>query len=134
MGALHQCDFMHFDVGILRRDWLEGSQYTGVHTIHGRRVLGWTKADFIDYYADAQDCTPVRWYFHSMNTSFDTLTYAEGEAVPDGNFFKPPLYCPNRTSTLLSADKEQKLDPDSKNGSGGTDSSQSSGLATMLLF
>eukprot|EP00747_Dinoflagellata_sp_TGD_P209416 gnl/TRDRNA2_/TRDRNA2_82813_c0_seq1.p1 gnl/TRDRNA2_/TRDRNA2_82813_c0~~gnl/TRDRNA2_/TRDRNA2_82813_c0_seq1.p1 ORF type:complete len:241 (-),score=28.98 gnl/TRDRNA2_/TRDRNA2_82813_c0_seq1:53-775(-) len=103
--ANKQCSFIHFAVGILRRDWLDGANYTGVSVINGRHVLGWTKADFIDYYADADDCTPVRWYFHGMKASFDTISYLEGEMVPDVSFFEPPSYCPNRTTELPAVDQ-----------------------------
>merc|ERR1712217_244961 len=86
-------------VGILQPNWLEGANFTGFGTLHGRRGLGYTKADFIDYWADASDCTPVRWFFHSMQANFDTVGFFEGEVVPDESFFNPPAYCPNRTSS-----------------------------------
>ena len=33
-----------------------------------------SEADFIDYYADAEDCTPASWYFHSMKDLFISLS------------------------------------------------------------
>lgn len=95
--ALRQCKFSELSIGVLRPDWLDGAAYLGESVVRGKRVQGWTKADFIDYYASAEDCTPVRWFFHKMNASFDTLTYSEGAAVPDASFFKAPAYCPNRS-------------------------------------
>ena len=50
---------MSFPVGILRPDWLSNATFLGRSTRNGRPVLGWTKADFIDYYADPSTCEPV---------------------------------------------------------------------------
>ena len=58
-------------------------------------LVGWTKADFIDYYADAESCEPVSWYFHTMKARFDTLEYTPDATVPDKTFFVPPAYCLN---------------------------------------
>jgi len=88
---------MSFPVGILHRDWLKDANFTGYSTIHGRKVLGYTKLDFIDYWADAEDCTPVRWTFHAGPGRFDTVGYYEDEEVPDESFFKPPSYCPHHS-------------------------------------
>ena len=50
---------MSFPVGILRPDWLSNATFLGRSIRNGRPVLGWTKADFIDYYADPSTCEPV---------------------------------------------------------------------------
>merc|ERR1712151_792099 len=99
--TVRKCKFIGFPVGVLRQDWLANATFLGSSWRAGRPVLGWTKADFIDFYADADDCSPVSWYFHGMQTSFDTLEYFEGEAVPDVDFFKPPDYCSNKTEDRL---------------------------------
>eukprot|EP00415_Alexandrium_ostenfeldii_P004551 UN4551 len=101
------CKYLHFAVGILRPDWLSGANYTGKKVINGRTVHGWTKADFIDYYADVSDCSPVSWTFHTMKATFDTVSFLEGEYVPDGSFFVPPPYCPNRTGHGLDGERER---------------------------
>jgi hypothetical protein len=67
--------------------------FLGASTFLGRAVVGWTKADFIDYYADAETCEPVSWYFHSMKARFDTLAWVPGRTVPDASYFEPPAYC-----------------------------------------
>jgi len=103
------CKYIHFPVGILRPDWLSGANYTGKSVVNGRTVLGWTKVDFIDYYADASDCTPVRWVFHTMQATFDTLSFLEGEQVPDGSFFVPPSYCPNRTGQEVASGLQRTI-------------------------
>merc|ERR1719336_3069480 len=61
------CMRMRFPVGILKPDWLvDNSTCLGESEVNGRKVIGWTKVDFIDYYADAEDGSPVSWYFHTM--------------------------------------------------------------------
>ena len=87
------CAPMRFDVGILRPDWLSNATSLGARTVNGRECLGWTKADFIDYYADAVTCEPVSWYFHSMKARFDTIFWAPELRVPDDAYFVPPVYC-----------------------------------------
>ena len=49
---LRSCQTMSFPVGILRPDWLANATCMGPRTVLGRKTIGWTKADFIDYYAD----------------------------------------------------------------------------------
>lgn len=98
-----KCTHIHFDVGILTRDWLLGATSLGSSLINGTKVWGWSKADFIDYHVDAEDCiTPVSWYFHGMKTTFVTLKFSEGEVVPDKSFFTPPSFCPNITASSSS--------------------------------
>lgn len=81
-----------FPVGILRKDWLAESEFLGERTFLGKKVLVWTKADFIDYYADAETCDPVSWYFHTMKARFDTIYYAPNATAPP-HFFDPPMEC-----------------------------------------
>mmetsp|Transcript_33417 Transcript_33417/g.76349 ORF Transcript_33417/g.76349 Transcript_33417/m.76349 type:complete len:208 (+) Transcript_33417:48-671(+) len=92
-----ECNHMEFPVGLLTRDWLRNATSLGVSEVQGRKVVGWTKADFIDYYADFEDCHPVSWHFHTMAASFHTQTWMDGAAVEDESYFQPPVYCPNRT-------------------------------------
>mmetsp|Transcript_36701 Transcript_36701/g.117911 ORF Transcript_36701/g.117911 Transcript_36701/m.117911 type:complete len:191 (-) Transcript_36701:2960-3532(-) len=87
------CKPMEFPVGILRTDWLANATALGPSVVNGRDVLGFTKVDFIDYYADAQTCEPVRWYFHTMKARFDSIYWAPGLAAPDASWFTPPEYC-----------------------------------------
>jgi len=88
-----QCKSMDFPVGILLPNWLVNATCLGEVTMNGRRTIGWTKEDFIDYYADAVTDEPVSWYFHTMKARFDTLFYGPGQQVPSESFFKPPNYC-----------------------------------------
>lgn len=57
-----------------------------------RLVCGWTKADFIDYYADASTGLPDSWYFHTMKANFYVLNYTETDNI-DPALFVPPGYC-----------------------------------------
>jgi len=118
-----KCTPVHFPVGILRRNWLEGASPLGPEpstwrrsttTLHGitntttannRVVCGWTKLDFIDYYADAETGIPDSWYFYTMRASFRVLDYyttasvnannSDGDehAAIDPALFVPPDYC-----------------------------------------
>lgn len=87
------CTPMSMPVGILRPDWLANATSLGRTQFNGRDVVAFTKADFIDYYADAATCAPVSWYFHSMKARFDTIFWSPGLAVPDSSYFDPPSYC-----------------------------------------
>lgn len=100
--AKRTCQPQKFHVGILRRDWLANGTFLGRRIINGRPCLAWTKVDFIDYYADAETCAPVSWYFHSMRARFDTIYWAPGVAAPEGTF-APPAYCLGRPSVPAAA-------------------------------
>ena len=58
-----------------------------------RRVCGWTKADFVDYYADKETGEPSSWYFHSQRASWNVLYYSPDTAVRNTDWFRPPEYC-----------------------------------------
>mmetsp|Transcript_23591 Transcript_23591/g.30678 ORF Transcript_23591/g.30678 Transcript_23591/m.30678 type:complete len:191 (+) Transcript_23591:3-575(+) len=93
-----KCTGMKFPVGILRPNWLENATFVKNSTFLGKPVNIWTKADFIDYYADAETCDPVSWYFHSMQARFDTIYYAINNTIPDSSYFEPPTFCPSSLS------------------------------------
>lgn len=46
------CKTLHFDVGILTPDWLKDSHYLGQTATDNFVTNVWTKAKFINYYAD----------------------------------------------------------------------------------
>jgi hypothetical protein len=97
--ARQVCQPFQFPVGILEPTWLANATCLGESTVMGRQTVGWTKVDFIDYYADAETGEPVRWYFHGMKARFDTIYYAPGQQVPAASYFEPPAYCGNTTTT-----------------------------------
>jgi hypothetical protein len=89
------CQKVDFPVGILRPNWLEGATPLGPSKSwdgSGRQVCGWTKVDFIDYYADAATGGPDSWYFHTMKATFQTIDYKENPSI-DPALFVPPDYC-----------------------------------------
>mmetsp|Transcript_40835 Transcript_40835/g.75561 ORF Transcript_40835/g.75561 Transcript_40835/m.75561 type:complete len:279 (-) Transcript_40835:428-1264(-) len=90
-----KCTTIQFPVGVLRTDWLRDAQPLGENLAWdgARRVCGWTKLDFIDYYADYETGEPTGWYFHTMKASFNVLYYAPGESVRDKAWFIPPEFC-----------------------------------------
>ncbi|KAM7263419.1 hypothetical protein ACFE04_001102 [Oxalis oulophora] len=47
-----ECSALHFSVGILRPNWLDGATYLGQERIDGFLCNVWTKVDFIWYYDD----------------------------------------------------------------------------------
>ena len=87
------CQPMRFPVGILKPNWLANATCLGEVMVLGRKTVGWTKEDFITYYADAVSDDPVSWYFHTMQARFDTIYYAPGAQVPSDDYFLPPSYC-----------------------------------------
>lgn len=87
------CMPMRFPVGILRPDWLANATFLGPSQVQGRAVVGWTKVDFIDYFADPVTCEPVSWYFHTMKAAFNTVLYVPHRLVPSTDWFSPPSYC-----------------------------------------
>jgi hypothetical protein len=91
--SMQTCKAMDFPVGILRRDWLKDAEPLGeVRDKDGGTSCGWTKADFIDYYADKETGYPTSWYFHTMKATFQVLYYQE-DADIDPSLFVPPDYC-----------------------------------------
>mmetsp|Transcript_4514 Transcript_4514/g.6591 ORF Transcript_4514/g.6591 Transcript_4514/m.6591 type:complete len:163 (+) Transcript_4514:18-506(+) len=63
--ATRECREKSFPVGILRPDWLNGSEPIGESTgWNGRTVCGWTKGpEFINYYEDKHTREPNSWFF-----------------------------------------------------------------------
>jgi hypothetical protein len=84
---------MQFPVGILSRDWLANATFLGRKQVQGRAAVAWTKADFIDYYADPITCDPISWYFHTMKAEFRTVLYIANRSVPSLDWFRPPQFC-----------------------------------------
>ncbi|KAH9292502.1 hypothetical protein KI387_001872, partial [Taxus chinensis] len=58
-----ECRKMHFEVGILRPDWLRDARYVGVESVDGFLCNVWEKANFIHYYEDVLTNRPLHWIF-----------------------------------------------------------------------
>ena len=125
--AARTCNPMKFPVGIIRPDWLANATCLGKTMVRGRWAIGWTKANFIDYYADVETAEPISWYFHTserlkhaphgpafrsahpsvpisvtaVKARFDTVYWAPGQTAPTGHF-SPPSYCTESASTTVA--------------------------------
>lgn len=89
------CRPVDFPVGILRRNWLSNAEPLGPILMEdGSQTCGWTKVDFIDYYANKATNEPVSWYFHTMKATFQVVSYQENVPI-DPALFVPPEYCPS---------------------------------------
>ncbi|WOL01778.1 hypothetical protein Cni_G10495 [Canna indica] len=89
-GAL-RCRTVHFDVGILRPDWLDGATYLGQETVDGFLCNVWEKAQFIWYYEDVETSRPVHWLFHT-GRSVHVMTFEVGAVLEDAKW-QAPVYC-----------------------------------------
>ena len=90
-----ECRNQTFPVGILRPDWLNGSEPIGESTgWDGRTVCGWTKGpEFINYYEDKHTREPNSWYFYDMKADFNVLYFGAEVGIPHPEWFQPPSYC-----------------------------------------
>lgn len=70
-----ECRVIHFPVGILRPDWLDGAEYLGQKYVDGFLCNVWTKVDFIWYYEDVVTKRPVHWVFYTGNNLIVILKY-----------------------------------------------------------
>ncbi|XP_038986935.1 uncharacterized protein At4g14100-like isoform X2 [Phoenix dactylifera] len=60
------CQTYHFDVGILRPDWLDGANYLGQQRVDGFLCNVWEKVQFIWYYEDVETKRAVQWVFYTV--------------------------------------------------------------------
>ncbi|XP_004503816.1 uncharacterized protein At4g14100-like [Cicer arietinum] len=87
----HTCQLLHFEVGILRPNWLLGANYLGQQYVDNFLCNVWEKVEFIWYYEDVLTRTPVKWIFYDGMT-FHVMTFEVG-AVLDDAHWQAPLYC-----------------------------------------
>ncbi|XP_057791437.1 uncharacterized protein At4g14100-like [Salvia miltiorrhiza] len=86
-----QCTTMHFPVGILRPNFLDGANYLGQQRKDGFLCNVWEKVGFIWYYEDVVTNTPVSWTFYS-GLSTQVMTFEVGKVLDDSNW-QAPVYC-----------------------------------------
>ncbi|KAM7274129.1 hypothetical protein ACFE04_028793 [Oxalis oulophora] len=86
-----ECNVLHFSVGILRPDWLDGATYLGQERIDGFLCNVWTKVDFIWYYEDVVTKRPVYWNFYT-GLSAQVMTFEVGAVLEDAKW-QAPVYC-----------------------------------------
>ncbi|XP_027343724.1 uncharacterized protein At4g14100-like isoform X1 [Abrus precatorius] len=85
------CKILHFDVGILRPNWLDGANYLGQDYVDNFLCNVWEKVDFIWYYEDVGTRRPVKWIFFSGMVAH-VMTFEVGAVLEDENW-QAPVYC-----------------------------------------
>ncbi|CAH9075826.1 unnamed protein product [Cuscuta epithymum] len=93
-----ECRTLHFPVGILRPNWLDGANYLGQKHMDGFLCNVWEKVDFITYYEDVVTRRPVYWAFYTGMYGH-VMTFEVGKVLDDPNW-QAPAYCFKENSTL----------------------------------
>jgi len=104
-----ECKRMHFDVGILRPNWLEGAKYLGMKYVDGFLCNEWEKVDFIWYYEDAITNRPVHWRFFS-GMSVHVMTFEVGAVLEDAEW-QAPIYCFDKAVAVEDPKEKAKASP-----------------------
>ncbi|XP_034681728.1 uncharacterized protein At4g14100-like [Vitis riparia] len=113
LDSTQECRTKHFEVGILRPDWLDGAHYLGQREVDGFLCNVWEKVDFIWYYEDVVTKRPVHWrFFNGM--SAHVMTFKEG-AVREDEKWQAPVYCfgttdPKAETTSAGNPRERMVD------------------------
>ncbi|KAL1559033.1 hypothetical protein AAHA92_09422 [Salvia divinorum] len=92
LDANKECKSVHFPVGILRPNFLDGANYAGQERIDGFLCNVWEKVDFIRYYEDVDTKRPVSWTFISSGMRAHVMTFEVGKVLDDPNW-QAPVYC-----------------------------------------
>jgi len=82
------CRVLHFDVGILRPNWLQGATRLGNVVKDAHNCTVWAKADFITYYASTDTTNPIYWQFFD-GAEFHAMTFEPGHVLPDAKWQAP---------------------------------------------
>uniref|UniRef100_A0A3N7HN42 Uncharacterized protein n=1 Tax=Populus trichocarpa TaxID=3694 RepID=A0A3N7HN42_POPTR len=86
-----ECRVLHFPVGVLRPNWLEGATHLGQQEVDGFLCNVWQKVDFIWYYEDVITKRPVYWVFYTGMTAH-VMTFEVGAVLEDPKW-QAPVYC-----------------------------------------
>lgn len=76
LDSAKKCSTYHFDVGILRPDWLAGANYQGQKMVDGFLCNVWDKVDFITYYEHVDTKMPVGWVFYTGKSKLFILKFS----------------------------------------------------------
>nr|AFK34859.1 unknown [Lotus japonicus] len=115
----HTCKVIHFDVGILRPNWLDGANYLGQHYADNFLCNVWEKVDFIWYYEDVLTRRPVKWIFYSGMIAH-VMTFEVGAVLEDAQW-QAPVYCFNEAETHeKSSSSKALLDSEASGALGGS--------------
>ncbi|KAK4791673.1 hypothetical protein SAY86_032086 [Trapa natans] len=105
--GLEQCRTLHFEVGVLRPNWLDGATYLGQSRVNGFLCNGWEKVDFIWYYEDVATKRPVKWIFYTGREAH-VLIHEVGAVLEDAKW-QAPSYCFTKTETVNGQISELSL-------------------------
>ncbi|KAL2903698.1 hypothetical protein RDABS01_002408 [Bienertia sinuspersici] len=94
LNGVKECKTLHFDVGILRPNWLDGATYLGQQHVDGFLCNVWEKVDFIWYYEDVLTQRPVQWIFYTGRV-VHVVTFEVGAVLEDSKW-QAPVYCFNK--------------------------------------
>ncbi|CAL5361728.1 unnamed protein product [Camellia sinensis] len=94
-----ECQVLHFEVGLLRPNWLDGAEYLGQRYMDGFLCNVWTKVEFVWYYEDVATKRPVFWVFYS-GYSAHVMTFEVGRVLEDAKW-QAPVYCFNEDKSSL---------------------------------
>ncbi|GMJ00140.1 hypothetical protein like AT3G23760 [Hibiscus trionum] len=97
-----ECRVLHFHVGVLRPNWLDGANYLGQEQKDGFLCNVWEKVDFIWYYEDVITKRPVYWAFYTGYTAH-VMTFEVGAVLEDSEW-QAPLHC------FMEAEEKRKRD------------------------
>ncbi|KAJ4957205.1 hypothetical protein NE237_013988 [Protea cynaroides] len=95
LDSSRECRTIHFDVGILRPNWLEGGNYLGQRNVDGFLCNVWEKVDFLTYYEDVATKRPVHWVFYTGRAAH-VMTFEVGAVLEDSKW-QAPVYCFNKS-------------------------------------
>ncbi|KAJ0235752.1 Uncharacterized protein HA466_0263360 [Hirschfeldia incana] len=91
LDASKTCRTVHFEVGILRPNWLDGANYLGQRNVSGFLCNVWEKVDFLWYYEDVVTKRPVQWIFYTGREAH-VMTFEVGVVLEDEKW-QAPVYC-----------------------------------------
>ncbi|CAH2052890.1 unnamed protein product [Thlaspi arvense] len=91
LDASRTCRTVHFEVGILRPNWLDGANYLGQRNVSGFLCNVWEKVDFLWYYEDVVSKRPVQWIFYTGREAH-VMTFEVGAVLEDKKW-QAPVYC-----------------------------------------
>ncbi|GKV45536.1 hypothetical protein SLEP1_g52606 [Rubroshorea leprosula] len=91
LDSNRECRTVHFPVGILRPNWLDGANYLGQQHVDGFLCNVWEKVDFIWYYEDVVTKRPVHWVFFTGMVAH-VMTFEVGAVLEDAEW-QAPVYC-----------------------------------------
>ncbi|CAE5969162.1 unnamed protein product [Arabidopsis arenosa] len=91
LDASKTCRTVHFEVGILRPNWLDGAKYLGQRHVNGFLCNVWEKVEFLWYYEDVVTKRPVQWIFYTGREAH-VMTFDVGAVLEDEKW-QAPVYC-----------------------------------------